>query len=98
MTMDLSDSWQAGLLLNYTRSVYDLAPESRSSVFGLIDYALQLNSRFSGSEQDFFETKKGGIAFTYLLEKSDNRFVLKLLSSANQRSAAEINDMISKYR
>jgi len=97
MTMDLSDSWQAGLLLNYNRSVYDFAPESRSSAFGLIDYALQLNSRFSGSEQDFFETKMGGISFTYLPEKSENPFFLKFLASAYQASEAENIDIISQY-
>jgi len=64
MTYDLSNSWQAGLLLNYNRSVYDFSPESRSSAFGLIDYALQLTSQFSGSEKDLFETAMAATSMT----------------------------------
>lgn len=97
LTYDLSESWQAGMLLNYNRSVYDFAPESRSSAFGLIDYTLNLTSAFTGSEKDLFETAMAGVSMTYLPEKSKDPFFLKFLASAYQSAESENIDIISQY-
>lgn len=97
MTYDINEFWQAGVLLNYNRAVYDFRPQSRSTAFGLIDYTLNLTSNFSGEEHDKFETSMAGISLTYLPQKTRNPFFLKFLASTYQAAEAENFDIISQY-
>lgn len=97
LTYDLSESWQAGLLLNYNRSVFDFQPKTRSTAFGLIDFTLNLSSSFTGAERDKFETAMAGISMTYLPPKKKNPFFLKFLASSYQSAESENFDIISTY-
>lgn len=97
MTYDLSESWQAGVMLNYNRSVFDFQPQTRSTAFGLIDYTLNLSSSFSGAEKDLFETAMAGVSVTYLPPKKKNPFFLKFLASTYQSAESENFDIISTY-
>ncbi len=98
LTYDLSESWQAGLLLNYNRALYEFTPTTRSTAFGLIDYTLRLDSDFQGAERDIFETGMGGISFTYLPERKKDPFFIKILASAYQSAESENFDIISTYQ
>ena len=97
LTFDVNESWQAGLLLNYNRSVYDFEPQTRSTAFGLIDFTLDLTSSFTGAERDKFETAMAGLSMTYLPQKDKNPFFLKFLGSTYQSAEAENFDIISTY-
>lgn len=97
MTYDLNESWQAGLLLNYNRSVFDFQPQSRSTAFGLIDFTLNLTSSFTGSEQDKFETAMAGVSMTYLPPGRRNPIFLKFLASTYQSGESENFDILSTY-
>src|SRR5690606_23755950 len=97
MTYDLNESWQAGLLLNYNRSVFDFQPQSRSTAFGLIDFTLNLTSSFTGSEQDKFETAMAGVSMTYLPPGRRNPFFLKSLAATYHSGASENFDILSTY-
>lgn len=97
LTFDVNEAWQAGVLLNYNRSIYDFEPQSRSTAFGLIDFTLNLTSSFTGAERDKFETAMAGLSMTYLPTKRKNPFFLKFLASTYQATEAENFDILSSY-
>lgn len=97
LTFDLNESWQAGLLLNYNRSVFDFEPQTRSTASGLIDFTLNLTSSFTGAERDKFETAMAGVSMTYLPPQNKNPFFLKFLASTYQSAEAENFDILSTY-
>lgn len=97
LTFDLNEAWQAGILLNYNRSVFDFEPQTRSTAFGLIDFTLNLTSDFTGAERDQFETAMAGVSMTYLPPRNRDPFFLKFLASTYQASEAENFDILSSY-
>lgn len=96
-TFDLTREWQMGIIGNYNRSQYNFIPVSRSSAFGLIDYALQLTTVFEGQERDDFTTFMGGLSFSYVPEKRDNPLYMKFLASSYQSDENERIDIIGDY-
>ena len=82
VTYDFSKTLQLGVLGNYNRSVYNFSPLQRSTAFGGFFETLQLNSVFTGSEQDDFATQMGGVSLTYIPERAANPLFLKFLTSA----------------
>ncbi|HMQ89030.1 MAG TPA: carboxypeptidase-like regulatory domain-containing protein [Flavilitoribacter sp.] len=97
ITYDINRDWQLGLLGNLNRSVYQFQPTERSTGFGLVDFALQLFSRFDGQEVDDFSTRMGGLSLTYLPDRRHNPFFLKFLASAYQSDENERIDIIGNY-
>ncbi|PHI19704.1 TonB-dependent receptor [Lewinellaceae bacterium SD302] len=97
VTYDISRSLQLGVLANYNRSIYNFTPVTRSTALGLINFALELSTDFSGSEQDDFLTQMGGLSLTYIPEKTENPFFLKFLTSAFRSDENEKIDIIGDY-
>lgn len=97
VTLDLSRDWQLGLMGNYNRSEYQFIPESRSTAFGLVDFALELFSVFEGQEVSDFTTNMGGAALTYFPDRERNPLFLKFLASTQFSNEDETIDIISDY-
>jgi len=97
-TYDITRDLQIGLLANYNESIYNFTPTSRSTGLGLIDFALQLNTQFTGSEKDEFTTALGGLSLTYIPDRMKNPFFLKLLASRYISDENEQFDIIGQYR
>ncbi|MCB0641105.1 MAG: TonB-dependent receptor, partial [Phaeodactylibacter sp.] len=96
-TFDLTNDLQLGILANYNRSEYYFKPQSRSTAFGLINFALELYSVFEGQEVDDFTTNLGGVSLTYLPDRDRNPYYLKLLASRYQSNENERIDIIGDY-
>ncbi|MCB9341249.1 MAG: TonB-dependent receptor [Lewinellaceae bacterium] len=97
LTYDLSRDWQIGLIGNYNRSEYFFQPETRSTAFGLINFALELFSVFEGQETDDFTTAMGGASLTYLPDREKNPLFVKFLASTFRSDENERFDIIGRY-
>ena len=97
ITYDLNSNWQLGAIGNLNRSVYNFVPEERNTALGLINFALNLSSRFDGQEVDDFTTSMGGLSLTYLPSRKYNRYFLKFLVSSFQSEENERFDIIGNY-
>jgi len=71
-TYDLTRDLQIGLIGNYNRSEYQFVPVSRSTAFGLVDFALELFSTFEGQEVSDFTTNMSGLSLTYFPDRDRN--------------------------
>jgi len=96
-TYDLSRDWQIGLIGNYNRSEYQFVPVSRSTGFGLVDFALELFSTFEGQEVSDFTTNMTGVGLTYFPDRDRNPLFLKFLASTQFSDENETIDIISDY-
>jgi hypothetical protein len=97
LTYDLNRDWQIGLIGNYNRSTFYFVPQSRSTAFGLINYALELFSVFEGQERDDFTTQMGGVSLTYLPDREKNPLFVKFLASTYRSDENERFDIIGRY-
>jgi hypothetical protein len=97
ITYDITRDLQVGFLGNYNLADYRFVPESGSSGFGLINFALQLYTEFEGQEKDRFITSMGGVSLTYLPEKKRNPLFLKLMASRFRSDENETFDIIGDY-
>jgi len=98
LTYDITRDLQIGILGNYNNSIYEFTPQSRSTTLGLITQALRFTSVFEGGELDRFTNGTTGVAFTYVPERDENPFFLKLLASNYQSSEEENFDILGFYR
>ncbi len=96
-TYDLSPDWQLGLLLNYNRSVYRFVPRTRSTAFGLINFALQLYTEFEGQELDDFTTNMAGLSLTWVPDRTHNPLFMKWTASGWKSDENERFDIIGRY-
>ena len=97
LTYDLNRDWQIGLIGNYNRSNFYFVPETRSTAFGLVNFALQLFSVFEGQERDDFTTQMGGVSLTYLPDRERNPLFVKFLASTYRSDENERIDIIGRY-
>ncbi|MFM7090482.1 MAG: TonB-dependent receptor [Bacteroidota bacterium] len=97
LTYDISKSLQVGFLGNYNNSSYEFRPTTRSTAFGLINYALQLYSVFEGEEKDDFTTGMGGFSLTWLPEDRKNPLFMKWLISGFGSFEKESFDILGSY-
>ncbi|MEL6390669.1 MAG: TonB-dependent receptor [Bacteroidota bacterium] len=98
LTYDISRDLQVALLSNYNISTYDFTPLTRSTGLGLIDFTLQLNSVFEGGESDQFKTGMVGTSLTYIPDREQNPFFIKLLASTYRGEEREAIDISGFYR
>ncbi len=98
VTYDFNPVWQAGLIANYNRSEYQFTPVSRSTAFGLINFALQLNSVFQGQQVDDFTTAMTGVSLSFRPEREENPLFMKLLVSGFRSLENERQDILGFYR
>jgi hypothetical protein len=97
LTYDLHRDWQLGCLLNYNRSNFYFVPSTRSTAFGLVNYALELFSEFEGQERDDFTTQLAGLSLTWLPDRERHPVFTKLLVSAYRSDENERFDIIGRY-
>jgi len=98
ISLDLNDQWQIGTLLNYNQADYRFEPISRSSAFGLIDFALKLTTAFQGAELTTFRNYHVGGYLRYLSTEGDVQSSFKLLLAHYQSLESETFDIIGDYR
>ncbi len=97
VTYDLNRNWQLGFLGNYNRSEYFFQPSTRSTAFGLVNFALELFSVFEGQEVDDFTNALGGVSLTYLPDREKNPLFVKFLASTYRSDENERFDIIGRY-
>lgn len=97
VTYDLNPHWQLGVIGNYNRSSFRFKPQTRSTAFGLVDFALELFAVFEGQEVDDFTTNLTGVSLTYLPERKYNPYFLKFLASRYQSVENERFDITGYY-
>lgn len=97
VTYDFNPHWQWAALGNFNKSLYQFTPKSRSTNFGLVNFALKLYSVFEGSEKDEFTTAFGGTSVTYLSNTRHNPYFLKFLVSSYQSDEFERFDILGHY-
>lgn len=97
-TLDLSRSWQLGLMANINRSKYDFVPVSAETATGLITFALRLTTEFEGAESDLFVNGMTGLALSYVPDRKKNPLFLKFLVSGYKSTEQENLDIIGQYR
>lgn len=97
LTYDFNSHWQMDLLGNYNKSIYNFVPRTRSTSFGLVNFSLNLQSVFEGSEKDEFTNAFGGTSLTYLSNTTHNPFYLKWLVSSYQSNELERFDILGHY-
>ncbi|MTB51573.1 TonB-dependent receptor [Lewinella sp. W8] len=98
LTYDFSKELQLGLLANYNRSIYNFDPVTRTTAFGGFFETLQLFTAFEGGERDDFLTQMLGVSLTFIPEKKENPFFLKLLTSAFRSDENEAISIGGAYR
>ncbi|MCH8330277.1 MAG: TonB-dependent receptor, partial [Bacteroidetes bacterium] len=94
LNYELSTEVEVEWLTNYSRNIYRFIPEDRSTTFGVINTALQLDVFFDGKEEDRFENITNGISLTY---KPNNNLRLKWLASSFFTSEFESIDIMGDY-
>jgi hypothetical protein len=97
LTYDLSRSWQLAYLGNFNNSLFKFRPQSGRSATGLINFALNLRTRFEGQERDLFRTNFHGLSLTWLPERTQNPMFMKFLVSSYQANENEGIDIIGAY-
>lgn len=97
VTYDFHPHWQLGVIGNLNRSVFRFTPQTRSTAFGLVDFALELFAVFEGQEVDDFTTNLTGVSLTYLPERRHNPYFLKFLASRYQSAENERFDITGYY-
>lgn len=94
LTYYLTDEWEISFLGNYSRNLYKVVPESRTTDFGTFQEALRLNVYFDGKEDYDFTTRFG--AFT-AVNRPNKNLELKYTASAFQTTEQEYFDVIAAY-
>ncbi len=89
-----SKKWELSFLGNYASNTYKLLPENRSTKFGTINEAYQLNIYFDGQEVDNYETMLGALSLQYKPGKNIN---LRFITSAFQTNESETYDIQGQY-
>jgi len=97
MTYDLSRDWQLAYLGNFNSSIYQFTPTFGSSAKGLIDFTLNLRTRFQGMEVSDFTTTFHGTSLTWLPDRRENPIYMKWMVSTYQSNENERIDIIGDY-
>lgn len=97
LTYDLSRDWQLAYLGNFNSSVYQFTPTVGSSAKGLIDFTLNLRTRFQGREVSDFTTTFHGTSLTWLPDRMENPLYMKFMVSTYQSNENERIDIIGDY-
>ena len=95
ITYGLSDEWELSFLGNYSRNLYEVIPESRTTDFGTFQEALRLNVFFDGREDYDFTTRFGALTARY---QPNQDLQLNFTGSAFQTLEQEYFDVLGAYR
>jgi len=95
LTYDLNDEWELNFLGNYSRNLYQVFPQSRTTDFGTIQESLRLNVFFDGKEDYDFTTRFAAVGAKYRPSKN---LQLRFQSSVFQTTEQEYFDVVGAYR
>lgn len=95
-TFDFTDQWKLEFLGNYASNEYLFIPQNRTTEFGTVNEALQLQVYFDGREISKFKTSFGALALNYR-DKKDSLH-LKFITSAFYSMEDETFDVQGQYR
>ncbi len=86
--------WELEAIGNYARNRFSFIPNKSEESFGFFNNVFRLYTNFSGSEDDRFDTRFGGISLKY---KPSAQSWVKLLVSAFQTNEKETYDIKGRY-
>lgn len=89
-----NDKWELEGIFNYARNRFNFLPEERTTSFGVVTQAYQLQMFYQGAEMDQFDSRFGGLSLTH---KPNDRLKLKLLASGFQTNESETYDISGEY-
>ncbi|MDZ7847613.1 MAG: hypothetical protein U5L96_13070 [Owenweeksia sp.] len=95
LTYYLTDEWELSFLGNFSRNLYKVVPETRTTDFGTFQEALQLQVFFDGQEDYDFVTRFGALQAT---NRPSRNLELKYTASAFQTTEQEYFDVNGTYR
>ena len=95
LTYYLTDEWDISFLGNFSRNIYQVIPDTRTTDFGTFQEALQLQVFFDGQENYDFTTRFGAFQAT---NRPSRNLELKYTVSAFQTSEQEYFDVLGAYR
>jgi len=95
LTYYLTDEWEVSFLGNFSRNIYKVIPDVRTTDFGTFSEALRLTVFFDGQENYDFTTRFGALSTTYTPSKN---LQLKFNASGFQTTEQEYFDVIGAYR
>lgn len=95
LTYGLSDEWELSFLGNFSRNLYEVVPESRTTDFGTFQEALRLNVFFDGRESYDFTTRFGAFTARY---RPNDETLLHFTASGFQTTEQEYFDVVGAYR
>jgi hypothetical protein len=94
---DPSEKFEVSLLVNYSDNNFRLIPQNRSTTFGHVQEAKQLNIFFSGQEITRFQVATGILAFDFKPGGLNSRTGHRLSASVYQTLETENFDIIGQY-
>jgi len=95
ITYDVTDEWELSFLGNYSRNLYQVVPQSRTTDFGTIQESLRLNVFFDGREDYDFTTRFAALGLTNRPKKNMR---LTYQASVFQTTEQEYFDVLGAYR
>ncbi|MDR9442174.1 MAG: TonB-dependent receptor [Schleiferiaceae bacterium] len=95
LTYALTDEWELSFMGNFSRNLYRVIPESRTTDFGTFQEALRLNVFFDGQEQYDFTTRFGALKANY---RPNDKLLLSFYTSGFQTTEQENFDVVGAYR
>ncbi len=94
ITWDVNEKWELSALGNYSRNLYRIIPQNRTTDFGTVNQALRLRVFFDGQEIDEYQSGLG--AFTAQVSPNKN-LKLKFITSVFKTSESESFDILGQY-
>ncbi|HNU48272.1 MAG TPA: carboxypeptidase-like regulatory domain-containing protein, partial [Bacteroidia bacterium] len=94
LTYDVSEKTTISLLGNFSKSRYNIVPQTRTTDFGTVSQALRFTVYFDGKEVDDFTTTTGAIIFSHSPKKNIN---LKVIGSVFNTREEETFDVLGQY-
>ena len=94
LSWDLNEKNEVQLILNYSHNQFQFVPSDRTTTFGLVNTAIQLDMYFDGQEIDQFNNEMAGISLT---QKPNDKKTVKWLASVYQSNESETYDIIGQY-
>ena len=92
---ELAPRWYVSALGLYSRNIFEIIPETRTTEFGTVQEALQLTVFFDGREVNQYETGFGALSLRHHLT---DQTVLHFTMSGFQTQEVESFDVIGQYR
>ena len=94
LTYDINDRWELSFLGNYSQNNYQFVPENRTTSFGTVQQALQLQVYFDGQEVTNYETYFGALTNTW---RPNSSLSMKFIVSGFRTFEDENFDVQGQY-